>query len=179
MHQYIFEIEIQASKENILYLMKGSILTIMAEMSKAEIARFLMQGTFTGKLATVNKDGSSHVVPIWFVLDDKNNRNKVGNIVFTTGESSTKAGNIHRDNKVSICVDDQTPPFSFVSVFGIAKIYPYKQNEVLKWATKIAGRYMGKRNAESYGKRNSEEGSVLVKIKPTRMVGEKDVTGWD
>jgi nitroimidazol reductase NimA-like FMN-containing flavoprotein (pyridoxamine 5'-phosphate oxidase superfamily) len=38
----------------------------MTEMSKAEIARFLMQGTFTGKLATVKKDGSSHVVPIWY-----------------------------------------------------------------------------------------------------------------
>jgi hypothetical protein len=40
----------------------------MAEMSKAEISRFLMQGTFTGKLATVSKEGSSHVVPIWFVV---------------------------------------------------------------------------------------------------------------
>ena len=30
----------------------------MTEMSKAEVARFLMQGTFTGKLATVKKDGS-------------------------------------------------------------------------------------------------------------------------
>jgi PPOX class probable F420-dependent enzyme len=136
-------------------------------------------GNINRKLATVNKDGSSHVVPIWFVLDNKNNRHKVGNIVFTTSESSAKANNIRRDNKVSICVDDQTPPFSFVSVFGIAKTYPYKQNEVLKWATKIAGRYMGEKNAESYGRRNSEEGSVLVRIKPTRIVGEKDVTGWD
>jgi general stress protein 26 len=94
----------------------------MAEMSKAEIAKFLMQGTFTGKLATVKKDGSSHVVPIWFVLDNENNRHKVGNIIFTTGESSTKANNIRQDNRVSICVDDQVPPFSFVTIFGIAKI---------------------------------------------------------
>jgi len=77
----------------------------MAEMSKAEIAKFLMQGTFTGKLATVKKDGSSHVVPIWFVLDNENNRHKVGNIIFTTGESSTKANNIRQDNRVSICVE--------------------------------------------------------------------------
>ena len=50
-----------------------------------------------------------------------------------------------RDNRVSICVDDQIPPFSFVTIFGRAKIYPYKQKEVLKWSTKIAERYMGKR----------------------------------
>ena len=136
----------------------------MAEMSKAEIAKFLMQGSFTGKLATVKKDGSSHVVPIWFVLDNENNRHKVGNIIFTTGESSTKANNIRQDNRVSICVDDQVPLFSFVTIFGIAKIYPYKQKEVLKWATEIAERYMGKKNAEAYGRRNSEEGLVLVEI---------------
>ena len=124
----------------------------MAEMSKAEIGRFLMQGTFTGKLATVKKDGSSHVVPIWFVLDNGNTRGKVGNIIFTTGDTSVKANNIQRDNRVSICVDDQIPPFSFVTIFGTAKIYPYKQKEVLKGATKIEndiwGRKMQKRMVE-------------------------------
>jgi hypothetical protein len=38
-------------------------------MSKQEIRRFLSQGTLTGKMATVNNDGSSDVVPIWFILD--------------------------------------------------------------------------------------------------------------
>jgi nitroimidazol reductase NimA-like FMN-containing flavoprotein (pyridoxamine 5'-phosphate oxidase superfamily) len=59
-----------------------------------------MQGTFTGKLATVKKDRSSHVVPIWFVLDDGNSRGRVGNIIFTTGSTPVKAKNIQRDNKV-------------------------------------------------------------------------------
>ena len=149
-------------------------------MSKAEIGRFLMQGTFTGKLATVKKDGSSHVVPIWFVLDNRNSRGrKIGDIILTTGDTSVKAQNIQRDNRVSICIDDQTPPFSFVTIFGIAKIHPYKQKEVLRWATKIAERYMGKDNAEAYGKRNSEEGLVLVRIKPRRILAEKDIASWD
>jgi PPOX class probable F420-dependent enzyme len=151
----------------------------MAEMSKAEIGRFLMQGTFTGKLATVKKDGSSHVVPIWFVLDNGNTRGKLGNIIFTTGDTSVKANNIQRDNRVSICLDDQISPFSFVTIFGTAKIHPYKQKEVLKWATKIAERYMGKKNAEAYGRRNSEEGLVLVEIKPKRIIAEKDIAAWD
>jgi hypothetical protein len=80
---------------------------------------------------------------------------------------------------VSICVDDQVPSFSFVTIFGIAKIYPYKQKEVLKWATKIAERYMGKSNAEAYGRRNSEEGSIIVRIKPTKIIGENKIAGWD
>ena len=87
--------------------------------------------------------------------------------------------NIQRDNRVNICVDDQMPPFSFVTVFGTAKKHTYKQKEVLKWATKIAERYMGKKNAETYGRRNSGEGAVLVRIKPTRIIAEKDIAGWD
>ena len=150
-------------------------------MSKGEIARFVMQDTLTGKLATVRIDGSSHVIPIWFVLDNENSkrRRRIGDIIFTTDSTSAKANNIRRDNRVSICIDDQTRPFSFITIFGTAKIHTYKQKEVLKWATKIAERYMGKKNAEAYGKRNSGEGAVLVRIKPTRIIAEKDIAGWD
>ena len=154
----------------------------MTEMSKEEIARFVMQGTFTGKLATVSNDRSSHVVPIWFVLDNYENskrRSKIGNIIFTTYRTSVKANNIMQNNRVSICIDDQIPPFSFVIIFGTAKIYPYNQKEVLKWAIKIAERYMGKKNAKAYGRRNSGEGAVPVKINPTRIIAEKDIASWD
>jgi PPOX class probable F420-dependent enzyme len=155
----------------------------MAEMSEKEIRRFLMQGTFTGKLATVKKDGSSHIVPIWFVLDGSNKNGngdrKDGDIIFTTNGSSVKAKNIERDNRVSICVDDQTPPFSFVTVYGTAKIHHYRQNELFRFATRIARRYMGKDNAEDYGRRNSAEGEVLVRIKAKRIIAEKDIAGWD
>jgi PPOX class probable F420-dependent enzyme len=153
----------------------------MTEMSNEEIARFVMQGTFTGKLATVKKDGGSHVVPIWFVLDNENSkrRSKIGNIIFTTYSASVKANDIRRNNSVSICIDDQIPPFSFVTMFGTAKIYPYKPKEVLKWATKIAERYMGKKNAKAYGRRNSGEGAVLVKINSTKIIAEKNIASWD
>ena len=151
----------------------------MGEMTQREIIRFLMKGTFTGKLATVKKDGSSHVVPVWFVLDDKNTVNNIGSVYFTTGNDSIKAQNIQRDDRVSICVDDQSPPFTFVSIQGNARILPYKQKEILKWATKIAERYMGKKNAKAYGKRNSGRGEVLIRIKPAKIIGEKNVAGWD
>jgi hypothetical protein len=38
---------------------------------------------------------------------------------------------------------------------------------------------MGKRNANIYGRRNSGEGTVLVRIKPTRILAEKDITILD
>jgi len=153
----------------------------MTEMSKKEIKKFLMHGTLTGKLATVNKDGSPHLVPIWFTLDDNvtNDYANTSDILFTTGSRSVKSINIQRNNRVSICTDDQIPPFSFVTVYGIAKIQQVNQNELLKWATKIAERYMGKDDAEAYGKRNNTEGEILVRIKPTRIIAEKDIAGWN
>jgi PPOX class probable F420-dependent enzyme len=142
----------------------------MAYMSKNETRKFLMQGTFTAKLTSVNKDGSPHVVPVWFVLDERKNRTtkKIGDIIFAIYENSLEATNIRRDNRVSICVDDQTPQFSFVTIHGTAKIVRQKYNELLKWNTRVAERYMGKINAKAYGERNSTEGVILVRIKLQR-----------
>lgn len=99
----------------------------------------------------------------------------MGDIILTTGSTSIKAKNIQRDNRVSISVDDQIPPFSFVAVHGTAKIQNPKKNELIRWATKIAGRYMGKDKAEEYGKLNGSEGAALVRIKPTKIIAEKDI----
>ena len=92
----------------------------MSEMTKDEIRNFLLQGTFTGKLGTINKNGSPHIVPIWFTLDDEDN------IIFNTGGKSIKTQNIRRDNRVRLCVDDQIPLYSFVTVDDIAEISQLK-----------------------------------------------------
>ncbi|MGB8022876.1 MAG: PPOX class F420-dependent oxidoreductase [Nitrososphaeraceae archaeon] len=131
-------------------------------MSKEEIEAFLMSGTRTGKVSTVRKDGRPHLAPIWFVLDS----NKV------------KGKDMLRDPRVSLCVDDQTPPFSFVVIEGLAEINQEPDlDELLKWTTKIAARYMGQDNAESYGKRNAVIGEMLVKIRPTKIIAQKDMVG--
>jgi PPOX class probable F420-dependent enzyme len=130
----------------------------MTEMTTREIRRFLMKGTFTGKLGTVEKNGNSHVVPIWFILDGGSRSNRIGDIYFTTGHDSIKARNIQRNSTVSLCVDDQEPPFSFVFLRGKAKIFPYKEKETVDWATKIAARYMGKKKAALYEKLTAARG---------------------
>jgi hypothetical protein len=38
---------------------------------------------------------------------------------------------------------------------------------------------MGKDNAEAFGRRNSTQGEVLVRIKPTRIIAEKYIADWD
>lgn len=139
-------------------------------MTKAEWREFLLGGTKTGKLATVRKDGRPHVVPIWFDLDDDA-------VVFTTGVRSVKFMNMKRDPRVCITVDDQTPPYSYVMIEGTAS-FSEDPSDILRWATRIGGRYMGEDQAEAYGKRNSAPGEVIVRIIPTRISAYADVAGW-
>jgi len=142
----------------------------MTEMDENEIIDFLMEGTRTGKLSTVREDGRPHVAPIWFVWNE-------GKIIFDTMDDSVKAKNIRRNPQVSICVDDESPPYAFVIIQGTAK-FSDNQKDLLKWNTIIARRYMGEKLAEVYGKRNTVEGSLLVEVTPTKMISNKDVTGW-
>ncbi len=158
----------------------------MGSMSKEEVTAFLSRGTFTAKLATVNKDGSPHVVPLWFILDSESN------IIFGTETRSIKGRNILRDPRVSICVDDHQYPYSFVSIFGQAEIFKsYRENqykedknrkdeysEFIYWMKEISARYVGFEKADRYARRNSVEGAVLYRVKPQKIVSEKVIADW-
>ena len=132
-----------------------------------ELRAFLLEGTRTGKFASVRADGRPHIAPIWFLLDGDN-------IVFNTGENSVKARNIHRDPRVSLCVDDERAPYAYAAVEGTATVSDDPQN--LKfWATRIAARYMGEQLAEQYGTRNAVPGELIVHITPTNILFLQDV----
>ena len=128
---------------------------------------FLLHGTRTGKLATVRKDGRPHVAPIWFVLDGDT-------LIFNTGEDTVKGAGIRRDPRIALCVDDETPPFSFLIVEGTAELVD--DLDALKvWATRIAARYMGSELAEQYGARNGVPGELLVRVTLTKVIFAKDI----
>jgi len=141
----------------------------MGKMTKDEYKEFMLEGTKTGKIATVREDGTPHVVPIWYDIDGDD-------LVFTTGGESVKAKNMKRDPRVCLTVDDQTPPYSFVQIEGKAS-FSDDPNDMLYWATRIGGRYMGEDLAESFGKRNAVPGELLVRVAPTKIIAYKDVTG--
>lgn len=102
-------------------------------------------------------------------------------IIFTTSSDSVKGKRIRRENRVTVCVDDQKALYSFVTMYGNATITPYNDNpdEQLKWSTKIAERYMGKENAKRYSKRNAGEGESVVRVKPTKIIAQKDIAEWN
>jgi PPOX class probable F420-dependent enzyme len=132
------------------------------DMSADERREFLLEGTRTGKVATGRADGRPHVTPVWFTLDGDE-------IVFTTHETSLKAKAIRRDERVCVCVDDQTPPYSYVMVDGTATLSD-DLDELRRVATAVGGRYMGADRADEFGARNAVPGELLVRVTPTRVV---------
>jgi PPOX class probable F420-dependent enzyme len=139
----------------------------MQQLTPTEARAFLLERPRTAKLASVRADGRPHVAPIWFDLDGDA-------LVFTTWHTTVKAANIRRDPRVSLCVDDEALPFAFVLIDGVATLSD-DLDELRRWATRIAGRYMGADLAESYGRRNGVSGELLVRVTPTKIIGQAGI----
>jgi PPOX class probable F420-dependent enzyme len=134
-----------------------------------EVRAFLTHGTRTGKVGYLAADGRPLVAPVWFVLSGDE-------LLFNTGAGTAKGRAIARDPRLVICVDLEEPPFAFVQVQGTATIST-DSDELLETATAIGGRYMGADRAEEFGKRNGVPGELVVRLHPTRIIAELDMTG--
>lgn len=121
----------------------------------------------TAKLAVVRADGSPHVAPVWVDLDGDE-------IVFMTSADTIKGKALLRDPRVSLCWDDNQPPFSFVTVAGTATL-SQDPAELLTWGTRIGGRYMGADRADDYGRRNAVPPEMVVRVTPVRVVAKIDI----
>jgi PPOX class probable F420-dependent enzyme len=141
----------------------------LPRMSEREWREFLSVGTRTGKLATTRLAGRPHVVPIWFVLDGQD-------LVFNTGADTVKGRALRRTGWASLCVDDERPPFSFVTVSGPVTLSEDLE-EMLPWTIRIAARYMGEEKAVEFGRRNAVEGELLVRLRAEQVLALSDLAG--
>ncbi|MBC6447175.1 PPOX class F420-dependent oxidoreductase [Actinokineospora xionganensis] len=140
----------------------------MHKMDHAEWLSFVNHGTRTGKLATVRADGSPHVAPIWFLVDDRDR------IVFNTGADTVKGKALRRDPRFALCVDMEEPPYSFVQFQAEAELSE-DLDLMLEWATRLGERYMGADKAEAFGKRNAVPGELLVFGTITKTIAHAEV----
>jgi PPOX class probable F420-dependent enzyme len=139
------------------------------KMTDDEWRAFVSEGTRTATLSTVRADGSPHSAPVWFLLDGED-------VVFNTGKETLKGRNLARDGRVSLCVDDDRPPFSFVVIQGRATISE-DLDEVRAWATRLGARYMGEDKAEEFGERNGVPGELLVRVRVDKVASMADLAG--
>jgi PPOX class probable F420-dependent enzyme len=138
-------------------------------MTEEERRAFLSEGTRTGKVSTVRADGSPHIAPVWFLLDGDD-------LVFSTGKETVKGRNLTRDGRVSVCVDDDRPPFAFAVLQGHAELSE-DLGQLRHWATLIAARYMGREVADEFGARNAAPGELLVRVRIDKVLAMADMVG--
>ena len=142
----------------------------MAErMTKGEYYGFLRDRARTAVLGTVRDDGRPHAAPVWFDLDGDT-------FVITTGQDTVKGRNMRRDPRVTLCIDDENPPFHVVIIEGKVEL-TVEDPDLLHWATRIGGRYMGAERADEYGRRNAVPSELLVRIIPQKIMAHKNISG--
>ena len=152
----------------------------MRPMGWTEVRQFLLAGTRTATIATIGRDGHPHVVPVWFTLDGQD-------MVFSTSSSSAKAKNLWRDPRVALSVDDDTPPFAFVTVKGQDQAgrplhlgggraqLIRRPDDFLAWTTRIAHRYVGPDRAADIGTKYTEMDDTLVRIRVASFIAYADI----
>lgn len=128
---------------------------------------FLLSGRLTAAVATVRPDGSPHVKPVWFSLDEDV-------VVFTTHEATVAGRNLARERRVALSVDEFEPAGTFVVVRGMAELVT-DQELVRFWAGRLGARYLGESRAEEFAARNGVPGELLVRVTPSRISGARGI----
>jgi len=110
-------------------------------------------------IATLSKDGSPHVTPVWADLED--------DLIFiNTSESSAKAKHLLKDPRVGISLVDQFNPYNMVTIKGrVIEITSEGADEHLH---KLAKKYLG---IGKYYYRKPKAKRVIIKVKPEKVMG--------
>jgi PPOX class probable F420-dependent enzyme len=139
----------------------------MKKLQGDDVKKFMQSGAKTGKLATVRSDGSPHIAAIWFTF-----HNETGDLIFLTQETSIKFRNLQKDPRVSVLAEDETFPFGWARIDGVATT---STSDLLHWATESCRRYVGDDRADEYGRRNGVPGEALVRVRATKLIGQTEL----
>jgi PPOX class probable F420-dependent enzyme len=120
----------------------------------------LLKGKNFANVATLRKDGSPQVSPIWVDFD-------VTHVILNSEEKRAKVKNLKRDPRVSISVFDQDNPYSYVQIQGrVVEITP---NGGFEGIDKMAQKYMGQ---DKYPGNSPGDVRVVIKIEPEKVTGQ-------
>ncbi len=131
-----------------------------ARLSKPQRERFL-GGRHVAVLVTIGADGRPVPTPIWYLYRD-------GAFHFRTASDAVKTQNVRRDPRVSICVQDERPPYKAVVAYGTAEVQ--EGDEAL--GREISRHYLGFVGAIGYqqaARAQVEQGpEVTLVVRPER-----------
>lgn len=132
---------------------------IMPEQLSAEVKALLNRPNFV-HLATLMPDGSPQSVPVWAGVEGEH-------ILICTGESSLKARNTARNDRVALSAVDFGNPYEEVQIRG--RVVERRPDREFKYMDSISHKYTGK----AFPFRNPEGRIVLVieadKVRYTKL----------
>ena len=139
-----------------------SISAGATELNKEEL-RNLFQNRNLAFLATLSKDGSPHVTPVWseMVKEDHDDL-----ILINTFETSAKNRHITNDKRIAISIVDRNNPFNMASIKG--KVIEQATQEADKHLKRLAKKYLG---IGKYYYRKPSHKQIIIKIKPQEIMG--------
>lgn len=109
-------------------------------------------------MATINKDGSPQLTPVWVDTDGEN-------VLINTATGRKKLANLAKDPRVAVGVFDMANPYDHLTIEG--KVVKQTKGDVAEaHIDKLAKKYMGK---DKYPYRTAKEKRVLLVIKPTKV----------
>jgi hypothetical protein len=139
-------------------------------MSAAEREEYLA-GVHVGVLsAAVGAAGQTLAVPVWYSYQPG------GLVTVLTGRRSRKAAAVRAAGRFSLCAQDDSPPYRYVSVEG-----PVVNEEELDPAERLAmaRRYLGVPGGDRYVADNPdpERGNVAFRMRPERWLSQDQGKG--
>ncbi len=96
----------------------------LVAMSEEEVWKFI-ETQKSVQVATINKDGTPHLIPLWFAIED-------GAIILETFSKSQKIKNLERDPRISVLFEDGDtyPELKGVSIKARAELIRNNDEEV-------------------------------------------------
>lgn len=119
--------------------------------------RDILTGPNYAHLATLMKDGSPQVTPVWVDVDGDT-------VIINTAEGRTKTRNLDRDGRVAISVHDQANPYRYIQIRG--KVVEKTRAGADEHINRLAKKYLGQ---DTYPFSQPGEVRVLYKIEPASV----------
>lgn len=117
----------------------------------------LFQKRAFGQLATVMRDGTPQVTPIWCDFDGTH-------VVFNSAKDRIKDKNIRRNPHVAISLQDPDNPYRYLGVRG--EVVEITENGADAHIDSLSKKYLGQ---DKYPRRRPGEIRVIYKIRPDRV----------
>jgi PPOX class probable F420-dependent enzyme len=134
----------------------------MTTMTDNEWRSFVTTGTKLAHIALTRSDGRPHVTPVCFILDGDE-------LAFALSPGSVKGKSLARDQRIAICVSDESQPYSFVTIEGEARISA-ESDQISHIAARIADRYYPSQPAHTFAESFVQAGFTAVRITITTVI---------